>query len=61
MVILLNGHELPQTPGDNRGQKGVVCCGHGGKESDVSNTQTTAKNLEITHSYQFKGLHRKGF
>ena len=28
----LNGHELGQTPGDSKGQGGLVCCGPWGRK-----------------------------
>ena len=34
---LLNSHELGQTPGDSKGQGGLVCCSPWGhKESDAT-------------------------
>ena len=40
-----NGHELEQTPGEGKGQGGLVCCGPWGwKESDVTGWLNNNKN-----------------
>ena len=51
MVVLLNGHEFPQTPGGNRGQRSLVCSGPwGGKESDTTQHMNNSRKFR-GHSF----------
>ena len=45
----LSGHEFEQTPGDNEGQRSLVCCiPWGFKESDTTSQLKNKKKRRIT-------------
>ena len=53
-----NGHELGQTPGDGKGQGGLVCCSSSGrKESDMLSDSTTTNVIwRMSHVHLRKSI-----
>ena len=48
--IQLNGHELEQTQGDNRGQGGLACCSSWGCKSLTQLSDQTGKYMSMCGS-----------
>ena len=46
---LFSGHELGQTPGDNEGQRGLVCCTPWGCNKMDMTEQLNSNNVMLTH------------